>query len=62
MPAARRCQLASHRRQGDPAASLYILISGRARLVRQDSLPNGGARVEDEVCGVTTSHGYQVCI
>ena len=41
--------MASHCRQGDPAASLYILISGRARLVRQDSLPNGGARVEDEV-------------
>lgn len=47
--AAKRYHLASHRRQGDPAASLYILISGRARLVRQDSLPNGGARVEDEV-------------
>lgn len=37
------------RRQGDPAASLYILISGRARLVRQEALPRGGARVEDEV-------------
>lgn len=36
-------------RQGDPAASLYILISGRARLVRQEALPRGGARVEDEV-------------
>jgi len=44
-----------HCRQGDPAASLFILISGRARLVRQEAPPRGGVRVEDEVLLQRTS-------
>ena len=37
------------RRQDDPAESLYLLISGRVRLVRQDPTGREPARLEGEV-------------
>ena len=36
-------------RQDDPAESLYLLISGRVRLVRQDPTGREPARLDGEV-------------
>ena len=38
------------RRQGDAAESLYIIISGRLRLLREDPAARLPLTVEEEVC------------
>ena len=42
-------------RQGDPAESLYILISGRLRLLRADPDGEGPMVVEEEVSSLLCS-------